>query len=162
MKLVNLIEAGLQVGDWVWCHSRQCFGQVKRVSVLKSTTYPISVEFNDEDAPEVVDYTKDGRQHFADKVPDIFLDKLDFEIPTTKPEPDYAKEFVTNTPWMVRDLPTSEWFFRRAAVYCKGAGHPFYTFTKTFKGKDAMLLTPWQYARKLTVDERAHYLGEQV
>lgn len=140
MKKVNLLEAGLKVGDTVY-----------RIGAEPI----IVVDINDSNFPihcsDGVRYNKFGCPSFVIETGvSIFLSPPDFEIPTTKPELDWAKIFTVDKPFMVKDKESEEWKMAFALTYLGCAEYPFYCLDDGKKRENA----EWfKLCRKLTPEE---------
>ena len=144
MNKVNLIEAGLEVGDTVWFLD----GTTKVVKETNSNNcdYPIGLDSNHR-------YTKYGELMMrGSSGVNIFLAPVTLEIPTKKPETDWSKVFTLDKPFMVR-YNGSCWCFGYAVVYLQTASSPFFVVDegKTTHGGEG--IEGFEQARKLTKQE---------
>ena len=145
MKKVNLIEAGLEVGDTVYFLD----GTTKVVTEIESihSDYPISLE-GGEDYTEYGELLDNGTSGV-----NIFLAPVTLEIPTKKPEPDWLKVFTLDKPFMVRDWNDGDWCFSYAMCYVPRSSHPFKTFCEGLTQLRATHTNCFRQVRKLTLEE---------
>lgn len=151
MKLVNLLEAGLQVGDKVWHNDLQAWQTVTEID--ERLGYPISTGSNNLKRS----FTVKGAV-LPDVFPVIMLDKPDWELPTKKPEPDWAKIFTLDKPFMVRDSECESWELRYALKYKPDGIGDFKVFSDGWNSDTATEISFFNYARELTLEERKEYL----
>ena len=144
MNRVNLIEAGLEVGDTVWFLN----GTTKEVAAIyaDSCDYPIKLHGN-------VRYTKDGCLMLGGQSGvNIFLAPVTLDIPTKKPEPDWSKIFTLDKPFMVSDHGNC-WDFGYAVVYLQTASSPFFVVEGGLTTQGGRDIEGFKQARKLTKQE---------
>jgi len=143
MKKVNLIEAGLEVGDTVWFLD----GTTKVVKEADSNNcdYPIRLDSNHR-------YTKYGElMRRGSSGVNIFLAPVTLEIPTKKPETDWSKVFTLDKPFMVRD--SGSWGFGYAVVYLKQAPYQFHVVDDGNTSQAGAEVIGFKQTRKLTKQE---------
>ena len=152
MKLVNLLEAGLQVGDKVWNNKFQewfeYLGGFRDELHLKNTNN------------KSIYVDKFGRCN-GGKFPSVMLDKPDWELPTKKPEPNWAEVFTLDKPFMVKDKKDQDWHIAYACCYMPSASLPFLVFSDRMSSelaRGAGSIDCFRYARELTPEERGQYL----
>lgn len=74
-------------------------------------------------------------------------------------EIDFEKEFVLDTPWMVKDYADEKYRFAFACAYLPMASQKFVALARGIKSKHAPCSIEWAYARHLTKEEEIKYLG---
>ena len=77
--------------------------------------------------------------------------------PLPDSEPDWAKIFTVDKPFMVRDCENSEWKLGFAMAYLKMAKHPFYCFGGGASANCAKYSDQFKHCRKLTPEELEQY-----